>query len=299
MPLSIGFVGMDTSHVVAFTQLLNDPAHPNHIPGAKVTNGFPGGSVEMPLSINRLPGYVEELKSKWNVAIVDSPEEVAKRCDLVFIMSIDGRQHLDQFRRTLPHKKPTFIDKPFATSSADAKEMFHLARQANIPLMSASALRYADNLTALLTASSEKITGVDVFGPMNILPEPPGWFWYGVHSVEAAVTVLGPGWKEVHAVATENTDIMTATWSDGRIAAIRGIRNAHGSFGITIHREKSYQQADLYKNPRPLYAGMLEAILKNLPAGKSAIPEAETLEIIQLLEAANEARTTGKAVWRK
>jgi hypothetical protein len=177
--------------------------------------------------------------------------------------------------------------------------MFRLAREAGIPLMSSSALRYADNLTAMLSGNAEKVIGVDVFGPMNILPEPPGLFWYGIHSVETAFTVLGPGWKEVRAVANENTDIVTATWADGRVATIRGVRNGHGSFGITIHREKSFQQADLYKSPRPLYAGMLEAVLKNLPAGKSAIPEQETLEIVELLEAANEARQTGGVVKRE
>jgi hypothetical protein len=100
----------------------------------------------------------------------------------------------------------------------------------------------------------------------------------------------------VRAVANENTDVVTITWADGRIATIRGVRNGHGQFGITLHREKSYQQADLYKNPRPLYAGMLEAILRNLPEGKSAIPEAETLEIVEIIEAANVSRRTGEVV---
>ena len=31
--LRIGIIGSDTSHVPAFTQILNDPTHPKHIPG--------------------------------------------------------------------------------------------------------------------------------------------------------------------------------------------------------------------------------------------------------------------------
>jgi predicted dehydrogenase len=302
MPTTIGYVGLDTSHVVAFTQLLNDPNHAHHIPGAKVVAGFPGGSPDMPMSANRVAGYVEDLKTKHNIAIMESPEEVAKASDLVFIMSIDGRQHLEQLRRTLPFKRPTFMDKPFATTSADAKEMFSLAREANIPLMSCSALRYADNLSALLKASSEPIVGVDVFGPMNVLPEPPGLFWYGIHSIEILVSVLGPGWKQVQTIHNDNTDLVTITWqpapggSVDRIVTFRGNRNAHHQFGITVQREKSVQHADLSNNPRPLYAGMLEAILNNLPQGKSAIPEQETLEIVEILEAANQSRASGKVV---
>jgi hypothetical protein len=35
-PLRLGLIGLDTSHVVEFTQILNDPTRPDHVPGARV-----------------------------------------------------------------------------------------------------------------------------------------------------------------------------------------------------------------------------------------------------------------------
>jgi len=33
--LRIGLIGLDTSHVVAFSSLLNDPSQPDHIPARR------------------------------------------------------------------------------------------------------------------------------------------------------------------------------------------------------------------------------------------------------------------------
>src|SRR5690606_35005962 len=49
-PLRVGLIGLDTSHVVAFTRLLNDPAHPDHVPGARVVAAFKGGSPDVEAS---------------------------------------------------------------------------------------------------------------------------------------------------------------------------------------------------------------------------------------------------------
>ena len=40
-PLTIGLVGLDTSHVTAFAKLLHDANDPAHIPGARIVAGFP------------------------------------------------------------------------------------------------------------------------------------------------------------------------------------------------------------------------------------------------------------------
>src|SRR2546429_9000027 len=42
--LRIGIVGTDTSHVTAFTKMLNDAAAPDHVAGARVVAAYKGGS---------------------------------------------------------------------------------------------------------------------------------------------------------------------------------------------------------------------------------------------------------------
>lgn len=296
-PLRVGLIGLDNSHVVAFTELLNDPAAPHHVAGARVVAAYPGGSRDIELSHSRVAGFTAELRDQHGIAILDTPQAVAEASDLVFLGSIDGRVHLEQLRQTLPFRRPTFVDKPIATRSSEAEEMFRLAEQAGVPLMSASALPYADNLVELLKPSPHgKILGCDLFGPMTELPEPPGLFFYGIHLVETALKVMGGGCVEVCFRKNPDHELGSARWSDGRMVSFRGMRKGHRAFGITLHREKGYQQADLSANPRPLYVGLLEAILRSLPAGRSDVPKERTLDVIRFLEAANRSRETGEPV---
>jgi predicted dehydrogenase len=171
--------------------------------------------------------------------------------------------------------------------------MFKLAADAGVPLMSCSSLRYAENLTAAL---DDKILSCDIFGPVAMQETQPGWFWYGVHCVEVLNRTMGRGCKEVRVTNHENGDVLAATFADGRMASIHGLRGSHHKFGITLHREKDFQFIDLAANKRAWYTTMLEAILNTLPQGKSDVAAEDTLEIVRIIEACNKSRQSGDAV---
>src|SRR4051812_34881337 len=152
--LKIGLIGLDTSHVIAFAKTLNRPDDPEHVPGGRIVAGFPGGSPDWEISHARVGKFTDQLRDEFGVKILDKPEAVADAVDLIFITAVDGRTHLDYVRQTIDARKPTFIDKPFATSSADAKEMFRLAEQHHVPMMSCSSLRYAQSLNEALADES-------------------------------------------------------------------------------------------------------------------------------------------------
>ena len=293
--LKIGLVGLDTSHVIVFSKCFNKPGHGDHVAGGKVVIGYPGGSDDFELSRSRVKKFTEQVREQFGVAIADSPEAVAEACDLLFITAADGRTHLDYVRKTIPLRRPTFIDKPLAVKSEDAREIMRLGEQHHVPIMSASSLRYAPPLLAALADDSlGKIAGVDVFGPMPIEPTQGGLFWYGIHTVEMLNRAMGGGCAEVRTTTAAKHDVVTATWSDGRIGAVHGLRDAHGKFGAVIHRAKGMQFVDAHADAkRSAYATMLEAVMRSLPQGKSDVEPKETLEIIRLIVAANESRASG------
>ncbi len=287
----IGLIGLDTSHVVAFSRLLNDPKDPHHVPGAKVVVGFPGGSPDMPLSINRVKGFTEEIQGKYGVRIVDRLEAVAEAADLVFITAVDGRVHHDLFGRVARYGKPTYIDKPLALSVAETKAILEAASSAGIPVMSSSSLRYAESFVAALgDATLGGVQGIDVCGPLEMESTQPGLFWYGIHAVEMIVAAMGVGCRRVRATMQEGCEIFVAEWADGRIATFRGNRKGHQHFTCVLHGEKGFRFVDPYSTGKPPYASLLAAILRSLPHGRSDVPEGQTLEVIRLIEAANTAR---------
>jgi predicted dehydrogenase len=293
----IGFIGLDTSHVTAFARLLHDSSDEFHVPGWCVAVAYPGGSDDFELSKSRVEGFTKELHDQYGVQIVESPEEVAERCDVVFIESVDGRVHPEQLRRVAPFGKPVFIDKPFALSSGEAREMVELARRHRFPMMSASALRYAEGLILEMQNESKgAVIGADCYGPMAIQPTQPGLFWYGIHTVEMLYAIMGRGCIRLTASVNDDHDLIVGVWHDGRIGTIRGNRKGNNTFGALIHREKGSQLADIYAHRKPYYAGLLENVIRMIDTGTPPIEPEETIEIIRFIEAANESRHTGKTM---
>jgi len=291
--LRLGLIGLDTSHVEGFAALLNDPKNPDHVPGGTIVAGFPGGSPDFPLSASRVDGYTQKLRETYQVKMLATPRDVAASVDAVLHTTVDGRIHLTQFSEIAPLKRPVFLDKPFAVTSADARAIAALARQHGTPLFSSSSLRFAGALEqALAEQAGGKIFGADFFGPLNLQPTQPGFFWYGIHTVEMLYATLGTGCASVRVTSTADHEIATGVWRDGRIGIIRGNRSGNNAFGGVIHREKSLQYVDVATGVRP-DVGLTRAIMRFFQGGPTPVSLDETVELIRFLEAANESRANG------
>lgn len=293
--IRIGLIGLDTSHVPAFTKLINDAGDPFHVPGGRVVAAYPGGSSDFELSYNRVEGFTTTLRETWSVEVLESPEDVAQTCDAIMITAVDGRTHLPYFREVVRMGKPTFIDKPFAISSSDAKEIFRLADEHKVPVMSTSTMRYAQPLVEVL-ATVEPLIGADCCGPMSLEPTQPGLFWYGIHVVEMVYAALGRGCLRVTASTTEGSELVTGVWSDGRIGTIRGNRMGSKVYGALLHSQHDSRFVDILAHPQPVYAGLMQQVMAFFQSGRSPVAAADTLEIIRFIEAANESRETGLSV---
>lgn len=295
--LKVGIIGLDTSHAIAFTKLLNNPDETYHVPGGKVVVAFPGGSPDFELSISRVEGFTKEISNNYNVKIVDSIEQVAYECDAILLESADGAVHYEQLRKIIAHKKPVFIDKPFSLSSNVANDMIQLAADYQTPIMSTSALRYAESLTtALNNANKGKVIGADCFGPMDLQATQPGFFWYGIHTVEMLFTILGQGSKSVTVISNKEHDVITGVWEDGRFGTIRGNRKGNTQFGALIHFEQGSEYIEINLDQKPYYASLLEQIVDFFRDGNSRVPLRETNEVIRFIEAANESSRDGKTI---
>lgn len=292
--LKLGMIGLDTSHCGAFTDLLNNESNPHHIEGAEIVAAFPGGSDAFGMSKNRIETITAEMKDKYNIPIVNTIEEAVENMDGVFLESVDGRQHLEQFEKIAHFGKPVFIDKPFATTRAEAAKILELSEKHNSPVYSCSSIRYASGVGTL--AEGKKVMGCEAFGPMDILDDFPGLFWYGIHSAEVLFSKMGRGCVSVTVEKTETADVVTGIWDDGRAGTLYGYRVKDVyDFGCTVFTTEGILHAVAGGEP-PYYALMMPHIVEFFRTGKSPIDLNETLEITAFLEAANESRETGKTV---
>ena len=292
--LRLGMIGLDTSHCSAFAELLHDENNPHHVRGGQIVAAYPGGSQAFSLSKNRVDEITSQMRDKFNIKIVDTIEAAAEDVDGIFLESVDGRQHLEQFEKIARFGKPVFIDKPFTTSLEEARQILRLSEKFKAPVYSCSAIRYARGIEDL--APGRKVLGGEAFGPIAILEDFPGLFWYGIHSAEVLFSKMGRGCREVIVSHTEMADVITAIWEDGRVGILYGHRMKElGDFGCTIFTESGVFQGVARSEP-PYYALMMPRIIEFFRTGKSPLDINETLEIVAFLEAANKSRQTGKPV---
>ncbi|MFK7694578.1 Gfo/Idh/MocA family protein [Paenibacillus sp. HJGM_3] len=300
--LKIGLVGLDTSHAKVFTRIINDPSYEHHMPRAgRVVLGYPGGSPDFPASINRVEGYTRELSESYGVRIAETPEQVAEEADLILLTAVDGRVHRSLFERIVGYRKPVFVDKPFALTSEDARAIVRLGEQHGVPIMTSSVRRFAPELTAAVEdRSNGAVIGAECFGPIEFLPSNPGWFWYGIHTVEVLYAIMGPGCVSVTTTAAgapeSEHELVTGVWADGRIGIARGNRIPNVSHGAFVHREKGTAYVNTASDGAQKYTLLLAEVIEMVRTGRPAVEPSVSVELIRFLEAANESRLTGKTV---
>jgi hypothetical protein len=279
--IRIGIIGMDTSHVPAFTRLFNDPKATGDLAGFKVVAAFPGGSADIPSSIGRVPEYTAEMK-KMGVEIVDSIPALLEKVDCVLLESVDGRPHLEQVRPVFAAHKPVYIDKPLAGSLADAIAIVELGKKSGVPWFSSSSLRFSSGFQQAREKFGE-IRRCDAWSPCSLEPHHPDLYWYGVHGVEILYTIMGPGCQSVVRGTTDAGEItVTGYWPDGRI----GTFTAKKDYGAKVVGSKGEGDAGKYEGYKPLCV----EIGKFFKNGKPPVAAEETLEIMAFMEAADQSK---------
>jgi predicted dehydrogenase len=292
--LKIGMVGLDTSHCPTFTRILNDREHEYHLPGAQVIGAYPGGSDLFSRSRDRVKGFTEELEGTYGLAMYDHIPDLVRDVDAILLESVDGRQHLEQFRQ-MAVGKPVYIDKPMTTSTAEALDIVRLAEETGTPIMSSSSLRYAAGIADLVEEEA-RVLSCEAFGPAALLEDYPGLFWYGIHGAEILFTFMGAGCQQVRCVGYPDVDVVIGEWEDGRIGILKGTRFERGAFGCVVHTDRGTRCGVAQSRP-PYYLQLLRNVLGFFESGVSPIDIGETLNIISFLEAADTSRERGgKAV---
>jgi predicted dehydrogenase len=284
--LRLGIIGTDTSHVIAFTKILNHPANPDHIPGARVVAAFKGGSKDIESSYSRVDQYAEELARDWKVEIVPDIATLLTKVDAVLLESVDGRPHLAQAKAVIAAGKPLFIDKPLSATLEDAWEIARLAKAKGVPWFSSSSLRWAKSLAAL---EQPHLKGAMVWGPGPL--EEHHYLelgWYAIHASEMLFKLLGRGCETVTRTYAPDQDEITCRWTDGRIGTVRALR-PYSDFGAVVFTKDN----QVLQSPPKFeysYVPLVKEIVQFFQTGKPPVDPEETLEIFAFLDAAQKSR---------
>jgi hypothetical protein len=289
--LRVGIIGTDTSHVGAFTKLLNgDASAPDHIAGARVVAAYKSGSKDIPESINRIDQYAEDLRTKYGVEIVPDIATLLTKVDAVLLESLDGRVHLEQARPVIAAHKMLFIDKPLAATLEDAREIARLAKAAGVPWFSSSSLRFGAIGAAMKLPN---LTGALTWGPGPFEEHHPlDLAWYAIHPVELLFTIMGTGCETVTRIAGNNVDVIACRWKDGRIGTVNAVR-PYSDYGAIAFRGRETVESHPKAAQATDYRPLVVEIVKFFQTGKPPVSNEETLEIFAFMDAAQRSKEQG------
>jgi hypothetical protein len=284
----VGIIGLDTSHSIAFTKMINDHDTNPESAGFRVVAAYPKGSPDIQSSVSRIPRYTREIQ-EMGVEIVDSIPELLSRVDYVLLETNDGRPHLQQALAVFKAGKPVFIDKPVAASLADVIAIYDAAKHFNVPVFSSSSLRYIKKAQEIRDGAIGSVLGAETFSPAKLEKTHPDLFWYGIHGVEILFTVMGAGCERVVRVHTDGADVVVGTWKGGRIGTFRGIREGKSGYGGLAFGEKEISSIGPYEGYRTLVIQIMRFFRTEI----SPVSPEETIEIYAFMEAADESKRLG------
>jgi predicted dehydrogenase len=202
----------------------------------------------------------------------------------------DGSDHLRLAKPFIEKGIPIFIDKPLASTLADAREIIDLATKTGTPIMSSSVLRYVKGVE---TANARRqqigdITGIVAVGAGNPVI-------YGVHVAELIATLAGPNPQYVQNIGDELKDVIKIHYQNGLDA-----------IAVIIHDTKTPYTATLYGKDGSLSTGEIDRtayqygayrsmqhVVEMFRTRKPPIPYSETLGVMRILFAAFASREQG------
>jgi hypothetical protein len=265
---------------IGFIDYYIDEWHANNYP-AWIRGSSLKGEFDVTLAWEEasLPGKkpIEQWCREQNVKHAPDLETVVRECDCLVVLSPDNAERHEALS-DLPLRsgKPVYIDKPFASSLAEARRMAQKAARYNTPLMSSSALRFGSALQDTLV---NKIAGK----PVRFSATRGGGVFsiYAIHQLEMLVMTLGTGASRVMQCGNKHSNLLVIKYPDDRCGTINLIPD-HPFQISTQYGDNKLSVIDKMDDFFPLF---IEAMLKFFKTGVSPVPLSQTLEIAAILEA--------------
>ncbi|GHU97795.1 hypothetical protein FACS1894211_00290 [Clostridia bacterium] len=284
----IAILGTENTHAMAFSRYIN-------IPGADGKKPFPDMEV---IGVYGNEASTEAIMRETGVKLAArSPDEFLGKVDAVMVTARKGSLHVSYAKPYAEAGLPLFMDKPFTSDYAEAKEFIKLLKDKKVLISGGSAVKHSPAVHAIkafvdgLMGGGEFITGTLNF---NVVPdsEHDGLFFYASHLIETALAVFG-----------EDVKTVTAVRKNDSITAVFGYENFDATLLFTAGAEKCagtiYGKKDIKHFPIDISTVYAEEIriFHNMLVKKTMPQNYKSMILpVKLIEKIDRAYKTGKTV---
>ena len=285
---TLGVIGLDTSHTIAFTRLIQgEDDSEQAVRGLRIRRcmRFPSPFQSEPDQDKR-----QAQLEQWGVEVSTSLDDTVRDVDGILLELNDPAMHLHYVRRIADLGKPVFLDKPLAANLDEGRQIVALAADRNLPLWSSSSLRFLDTLDEARKAVGNPEFG-SFFGALGKAAAGSDLIWYGVHTVEMQVAAMGTGAASVRAHQDSRGIVQTVQYADGRRAVTECNQGAY-FYGGRLQSKDTVRHFDSCSS-ESLYVNLLTRIRAFFLTGTVPVPLAETLEVQAILDAGERSLASG------
>jgi len=272
--LRVGLIDLDTTHARSFTQRLGK------IDGAAVTDVFDGQQV-------RTGEQIDEFCRQFDCKRHESVESLAASVDAAMVLSADWQVHLVRATPLLEAHVPTYIDKPLAGSVSELHSFVSLAERTGTPLLAGSGWRF----NSVMAAAGRKYADAAVDNVFGMVGN--DYFYYGIHVVEAALALLGPGIESARLlVQHERAHLLEFTHKrGGGHMLLQGPRPLRG----LVFTADGADQCVTF-GPDDIHDGICSTFLEMVQQGRSPLPPLALIESTLVMLAGLQSIDDGRPV---
>jgi predicted dehydrogenase len=284
MVVRIGILGTDNSHSIGYSQFFNNKKGKDYIPGAKVVAIYG-------LEDKRN----KEVAEKGMVpTIVKRPTDMIGMIDAAIVDFRKGSQHLKYAAPFIKAGIPTFIDKPFASSVADAKKIVALSKKHRTPITTFSSLRFGAGIERFKkdVAKLGRVRSVVMLGPGNARDQYDGIFFYAVHQVEFMLEVFGNNVVSARGVDHDGMLVASVLYKNGLVATMHEINVGWTPFKATATGEDGHAEYD-YKASEDGFVVAARTALKMFRTGKMPYSYKDMIVSTRVLGAIDKSMKSG------
>ena len=269
------------------------------VPGMVITKVFD----KLDRAYGGYPARAQEFSEAFlsHPRVCDTYEELLEDVDAAYIADSsspgDGADHLELARPFLERGIPTFVDKPFAATLADAKEMIRLAEENGTVLMSASILAHTD-VGKLFRRRFDEIGEVGLLIAKGVGPSNSG---VG-HGLALAQGLVGYGVEWVECIGSIPQECILLHYANGLEAFVINAPNAVFPRACSFYAS-AYSNLGVVHSPPigdpEFHTGtrrIVELFRQMVETGRPPIPYEHILVRIAIIEAARLAQQEGRRV---
>ncbi len=286
----IGIIGSDNSHADAFSKLVNfkDPKTGEYrYPDCRIVGIFG-------LDDERTKEVAENGDLEF---IAESPDEMMGKVDAVMVVFRHGDLHAKYALPFIEAGIPTWIDKPFAANTEDARLIIDTAKEKGTLIDGGSTVKHVYDVQMIKHAFENgsrigKIKTAVLNFPGDVDSEYAGIHFYGPHLTDMTLGSFGYNPKSV--VARYTGDCVTAILKYDDFHVTMNFIKDHNQYFAVLYGENGtiIREVDISMS----YMHGMDKFVEMLRTGKMPLSFEQMYAPVEVLSAIEEAFKTGREV---